>query len=88
VLTVVSLQAVAAGAPPAAATPQPAPQPQGGGGLRGRIGGFLGRGAPQPAPQPQSGGPSTVFTTEQEVVSVSTVVADADLQIPQGFRQR
>ena len=58
-------------------------QPSGGGGLSGAIAGRFMRGRGGPAQQR-----TKAFTSTHELLSVGTTVADADLAIPAGFKEK
>jgi len=60
-------------------------QAESGGG--GGIGGMLGRKLMKPKPENQSAR-STVFTTDHEVQSIATSVADSDVAIPAGYKDK
>lgn len=91
VMTTVTFQAVAnpAQAQEAKSAPAPAGLP-GLGGLGGRLGRrIMNRGSDaQPAPAAATGNRTTVMTMTNEVLKVSPTVADADVAIPAGFKQR
>jgi hypothetical protein len=91
VLTVVTFEAVAnpTDAPPAASQPQqPSPGLPGLGGLGGRLGRrVLNRNNSEPPPT----GPANrarVMTMQQELLTVSSTVGDADVSVPEGFKMK
>jgi hypothetical protein len=94
VMTVVNVEAVASAEQAAQAKAEPAkdePAPRGIGGLAGALGGRLGRrvagGGQEPAAS-ATPGRASVMTMEHQLMKVTASAADADVQIPAGFKQK
>jgi hypothetical protein len=66
------------------------PAATGVGGLMGGLGRRIGRRGADREPAPAEAGParSTILTIDTEVMSVARGVSPADVQIPEGFKER
>ncbi len=90
VMTTMTVEAVATKEQAGQAKPESKQEaaPRGLGGLAGRLGRRVIQKDPEPtaAGQAQSDNPATFMTVQHELLKVSPTVADADLQIPAGFK--